>query len=100
MTGFTDSACPVRRDWICRASARYYARQPDAIDFATFVWRVVFIYSDPDGAIFAMIGNGGHFVTPRVAIGTTESQVESMMPLISRLMSICCQVRRARVCVP
>ncbi|MGI6617485.1 MAG: penicillin-binding transpeptidase domain-containing protein [Saccharofermentanales bacterium] len=29
---------------------------------------------------FAMIGNGGHFVTPRVAIGTTESQVESMMP--------------------
>ena len=31
-------------------------------------------------AIFAMIGNGGHFVTPRVAIGTTEDQIESMMP--------------------
>ena len=29
---------------------------------------------------FAMIGNGGHFVTPRVAIGTTEDQIESMMP--------------------
>lgn len=54
---------------------------PMPIDFANLCFGESSSFSAIQMArFFAMIGNGGHLVTPRIAIGTTEEQIESMMP--------------------